>query len=267
MSYILDALRKADAQRERDPARGIHAQSLHPPAGVPRGELAQRPWFWIASAAGVAALAAASWYLLRDHGRVVPAPGEPMTAQVARAQVAPAPSIQLPAAAASAAPPAQVVLPPPAPAAVERPRVGGPGRMERTPGAVPRPLVSARMAMPGVQGAAGGQGAQAGSMTPHVELAPPGAPQGPSGMAPPAPALGPASPAPPMPPVAGLPPDAPKLTITGGVYSASRAQRMVIINGQVFREGADLGGGLALEEIRAKSIVLRFRGARYSAGY
>ncbi len=27
MSYILDALKKADAQRERDPARGIHAQS------------------------------------------------------------------------------------------------------------------------------------------------------------------------------------------------------------------------------------------------
>ena len=28
MSYILDALRKADAERERDPARGIHAQPL-----------------------------------------------------------------------------------------------------------------------------------------------------------------------------------------------------------------------------------------------
>ena len=28
MSYILDALRKADAQRERDPARGIHAQPV-----------------------------------------------------------------------------------------------------------------------------------------------------------------------------------------------------------------------------------------------
>lgn len=28
MSYILDALRRADAERERDPARGIHAQPL-----------------------------------------------------------------------------------------------------------------------------------------------------------------------------------------------------------------------------------------------
>ncbi|MCC2636091.1 MAG: hypothetical protein K0S48_3977, partial [Ramlibacter sp.] len=32
MSYILDALRRADAERERDPARGIHAQ----PAAVHR---------------------------------------------------------------------------------------------------------------------------------------------------------------------------------------------------------------------------------------
>ena len=223
MSYILDALRKADAQRERDPARGIHAQSLHPTAGRSRDALAYRPWFWIATAVSVAALAAAGWYLLRDNVRVVPALREPVPAQVARAQVAP--------------PPAQAIVPPPAPAAPERPAMGGPGRMERTPGAVPRPLVSARMAMPGAQG------------VPSAQPAPM------------------AQPAAPMPPVAGLPPDAPKLTITGGVYSASRAQRMVIINGQVFREGADLGGGLALEEIRAKSIVLRFRGVRYSAGY
>lgn len=73
--------------------------------------------------------------------------------------------------------------------------------------------------------------------------------------------------APPMPPVAGLPPDAPKLTITGGVYSTSKAQRMLIVNGQVFNEGGDLGGGVTLEEIKPKSAVLRFRGARYAVSY
>ncbi|HEY0835536.1 MAG TPA: general secretion pathway protein GspB [Azospirillum sp.] len=70
------------------------------------------------------------------------------------------------------------------------------------------------------------------------------------------------------PPVAnGLPPDAPKLAISGGVYSANRAQRMLIVNGQVVNEGADLGGGLVLEEIRPKAAVLRFRGGRYSVGF
>lgn len=68
-------------------------------------------------------------------------------------------------------------------------------------------------------------------------------------------------------PVAGLPPDAPKLTITGGVYSASKAQRMLIVNGNVVAEGADLGSGVTLEEIKPKTAVLRFRGARYTVGY
>lgn len=72
-------------------------------------------------------------------------------------------------------------------------------------------------------------------------------------------------PAPPTPPVSGLPADAPKLTITGGVYSVNRAQRMLIVNGQVFREGGDLGSGVTLQEIRPKSVVLQFRGGLYSA--
>ena len=53
MSYILDALRKADAERERDPARGIHAQ---PSAGSATQASAGAPaWLWPASviAAGV----------------------------------------------------------------------------------------------------------------------------------------------------------------------------------------------------------------------
>lgn len=65
----------------------------------------------------------------------------------------------------------------------------------------------------------------------------------------------------------GLPPDAPKLAISGGVYSAGRAQRMLIVNGQVVNEGADLGGGVVLEEIKPKSAVLRFRGSRYAVGF
>ena len=67
--------------------------------------------------------------------------------------------------------------------------------------------------------------------------------------------------------MAGLPQDAPKLVITGGVYSASKAQRMLIVNGQVVSEGADLGSGVVLEEIKPKTAVLRFRGARYSVVY
>ena len=71
----------------------------------------------------------------------------------------------------------------------------------------------------------------------------------------------------PTPPVVGLPADAPKLVITGGVYSNNPGQRLLIVNGQVFNQGADLGAGVTLEEIKPKSAVLTFRGARYSVAY
>lgn len=70
-----------------------------------------------------------------------------------------------------------------------------------------------------------------------------------------------------MPPVAGLPADAPKVVINGGVYSESRAMRAAIVNGEVVREGANLGPGLVLEQIRPLGVVLGYRGARYTVIY
>jgi general secretion pathway protein B len=77
----------------------------------------------------------------------------------------------------------------------------------------------------------------------------------------------PAPPAAPLPPVAGLPADAPKLVINGGIYSERRDVRAAIVNGQVVHEGADLGSGVVLEEIRPAGVVLGFRGGRYNIVY
>jgi general secretion pathway protein B len=68
-------------------------------------------------------------------------------------------------------------------------------------------------------------------------------------------------------PVAGLPPDAPKLAISGGVYSTNPAQRMLIVNGQVFNEGSEVGPGVVLEQIKPKTAVLKFRNASYTVSY
>ncbi|WP_275697175.1 general secretion pathway protein GspB [Ramlibacter paludis] len=57
MSYILDALRKADAERERDPARGIHAQPMAAQPAPQRASYA--PWAAVALVA--AALAGYAW--------------------------------------------------------------------------------------------------------------------------------------------------------------------------------------------------------------
>jgi general secretion pathway protein B len=71
----------------------------------------------------------------------------------------------------------------------------------------------------------------------------------------------------PQPPVAGLPGDAPKLAVSGGVYSSNPAQRMLIVNGQVFNEGSEVAPGVVLDEIKSKTAVLRFRGARYTVTF
>ncbi len=42
---------------------------------------------------------------------------------------------------------------------------------------------------------------------------------------------------------------------------------MLIVNGQVFNEGSEIGPGVVLEEVRSKGAVLRFRGARYTVSY
>jgi general secretion pathway protein B len=104
MSYILDALRKADAERERDPARGIHAQPAMP-AGAPTGR-AVPGWAWGGAALGGAALAAfIAWPQQQEP---VAAAAVPMEAP------APLPAPALVTVATAVSPPA----PPPLPAPV-----------------------------------------------------------------------------------------------------------------------------------------------------
>jgi len=66
--------------------------------------------------------------------------------------------------------------------------------------------------------------------------------------------------------LAELPPDVraqlPPLAVGGSVYSPAAASRIVILNGQVFREGDQPVDGLSVEQIRLKSTVLAFRGYR-----
>ena len=65
----------------------------------------------------------------------------------------------------------------------------------------------------------------------------------------------------------GLPPDAPRLAISGGVYSQSPAQRMLIVNGQVFSEGSEIAPGVTVEQIQPRTAILKFRDARYTVTY
>jgi general secretion pathway protein B len=235
MSYILDALRKADAQRERDSSRGIHAHPM-PLGSAASGRGARGPLLWGLAAVAIALIAAGGWYASRDKESPQPAPVVATASPV------------IVASPATISAPVEPSLPPAASAIVP----------------APPPPVQAREAA-FVQ------------VTPHMGgMAPPPRPQQqpqpPQVQTPPmpAPASGPALPAAQQqqaPAVAGLPPDAPRVSISGGVYSSSPAQRMLVVNGQVFNEGSEVAPGLVVEEIKPRTAVLKFRGARYTVAY
>jgi general secretion pathway protein B len=81
------------------------------------------------------------------------------------------------------------------------------------------------------------------------------------------PARTPPAPEPKLRTLAELPDDlrraVPALAFGGSVYSDVPAQRMVIFNGQVMREGDPVTDELTLEQIRPRSAVLRLRGQRF----
>jgi general secretion pathway protein B len=74
-----------------------------------------------------------------------------------------------------------------------------------------------------------------------------------------------------IPPLAELPEslrrDLPALRFGGAMDSPLPASRMLIVNGQVLREGDAVAPGLTLQTIRLRSAVLEFRGQRFEAAY
>ncbi len=61
--------------------------------------------------------------------------------------------------------------------------------------------------------------------------------------------------------------DLPKIVIGGSSYSGDAASRMLMINGQIFHEGDQLGHGLVLERIKLKSAILAYKGYRYEVKF
>jgi len=260
MSYILDALRKADAQRERDASRGIHASpSALGPSGA--GASGSSRGMWIAVALGIVVAVGAGSYFMRSSAQPTPvASSAPSNAPVA----APAPA---------AAPVAANDLPPATPVKMQSPQAVATAIVPPAPQPVaPRP------ASPGAPpNFAPGVPVPGMSADERSRLAREAAFSDPSRMPMPQGAARPALPANPQqqaavaaataPAITGLPPDAPKVAISGGVYSSSPAQRMLIVNGQVFNEGSEVAPGLVVEKIDTRTATLTFRGARYVVAY
>jgi len=251
MSYILDALRRADAERQRGAVPGLHAQ----PAPLPPddGQAAARgvPLAWVLAGGGLAlVMALGAWWLGGDGERVpVVAPAAPVAPVAAIAPVAPverpATTLPLPAAASAATDAA------PAPAAPVASRA-------TTPAATPPTTVPAvpRVAEPRIDAAA----------------RPPAAPARATASAgkPAAAASAPASAPARVPGLAELPEavrrQLPKLVVGGSMYSDDAARRLVIVNGQVSHEGDEVAPDLRLVQIRPHAAVFSFRGQSFELG-
>lgn len=271
MSFILEALKKADAERDRGAVPDLHAQAMLPEAAFeddPTGR--GRPWLWLIAGVGLALIAGVAWQWLGSDApaaETIATPVAPVALPAAAVSVAPAqvPAATLPPAAGGdasrqvpdathEATPAHPAAKAPAPA-----RAGTPGKksdtaesersakvpaIPRNEGAPPPSKPGAAVARKGAAKPAPVPKATAKASTPPAAVA-----------------------AERVPLFAELPDDVrrqvPALKLGGLVYSAAPASRMVLVNGDVQREGSTVAPGLTLERINPKSAVFALRGQRF----
>ncbi len=233
MSYILDALKKAEQEREQGAVPGLHAQQVMA-ADASASTTGLSPLVWAGIGVALTLAGVLTWHNWPQPPTPPASVAEPVTVRPADA---PQVGAQAPAPAADRHTPAAPLArtePPPAHGDVAMQVDGAPLGAGRPWPAQPALSVPAR---------AGG--------TPNAAR-------------PPAPET---AGQPPLPRLADLPEtvrkDLPALAVGGAMHSATPSQRMLVLNGQVLHEGDSPLAGLQLEEIRLKSAVLNFRGQRF----
>lgn len=212
MSYILEALKKAQAERELGSAPTIHAATIH---AAPVRSAASRKPLLIGLGAGALVAGVAAFAMLRQSAP----PAQPVVVAVA---AAPAPQ----------QPPAVPVAPPAPPPVIEGPKpvVKPPVVVAKAPERAPKPDRAEPVAAP--------------EPAPVEDTAPP---------------------------LSQLPEaiqrEVPRIAVGGYIYSANPADRLLLIDKVLRREGEEVAPGLVLERLLPKAAVLNYRGYRYRHPY
>lgn len=230
MSYILDALRRADAERSRGGVPGLHAQAQGGDAADDPRRRGAAPWAGIAIALGLTLLVVLLWLGFAPTTPVLePAPAAVPVAPAPAPAPMPAPVAAPVVAAEPAAPPA------PAPAPVVPPATTLPALPPPTPVPVARaPAAKAEPAAP-----------RAAASAPAAEPRIPALRELPE----------------------ELRRQIPPLNVGGSTWSANAASRFVILNGQLLRENEPVNPELTLRQIRQRSLILEFRGQRFELNF
>lgn len=251
MSYILDALKRADTERERERGAvpGLHSQNL--PGGTPgrdRQRMAKRPTsnrlLGAGSLLAALLLAYAGWHFFGSAN-----PDSAPLAQGTADTPSTAPRADLLREAPSAVP-----APSPTPPVATRP--------PELPILAPPPP-----APPAPPPVASASSSAAQTRSPAGTATSPTSPQTLNAPTPPAPATAES----PVRRFAELPAEfrarLPQVNVSGSTYSSNPAQRTLIANGKMVQEGDEIAPGLTLESIGPRNAVLSFEGTRYSIGY
>jgi general secretion pathway protein B len=252
MSYILDALRRADAEREGAAMQGGFGQPLVADADDTELPPPVSPWLWMAAGMLVVVLVGVLWRWWTADSE--PMPVAPVAVVAPEVMPAPPPTEGAPAA-ATAAQPAPQYAPP-----------DNPPQAPAAPQEAARPLPIDDPRQPASRGMQRDTARPARKPAPTAE---------PADAVPPlrstAPAERPAAAEPRIYQLTELPEDirrqVPRLAMGGAMYSDKPASRMLIVNGQLFHEGDQLAPSLSLRQIRLKSAVLEFMGYRYEVSY
>lgn len=282
MSYILEALKKAQAERQLGSAPDIHAPApSHVPVAATR---ASRAPLLVGLSAGIAIAAVAGVLVWRAQAPAS-APAAVLAANGPAQGGAAVP-------AAVPTPPAQAVTPAPLPAPARESVTAAPvpapasEAVEAAPVRAPAPNAVTPARPPGTAAAAPAPAAPARKPAqPEPAAAPAVVPATPAAASPeavylPAPARA-ADPA----PLARAPepvddnlrtlqqlPEAlqrevPRVSVGGYIYSPNPSDRLLLVDKTLRREGEELAPGLVLERLMPKYAVMNYRGTRYRVAY
>lgn len=250
MSYILEALKKAQAERQLGNAPTIHAPapSYAAPAAPRAGS--RRTLALGLGAAALAALAALFWW--RQAGeQAAPAAAPAASAALIASTASPASSASsavvpaIPVAPATPGPasaPAVASAPAPVDAAPPAPLARKPARGEVAPVAVPAPP-----AHPAPQ-----RVADAGAAAAPATVAP-------------APAEETIRTLQQLP--EAIQREIPKVSFGGYIYSPDPAESLLLVDKTLRRAGEEVAPGLVLERLLPQAAVMNYRGYRYRVAY
>ncbi|MGK5061566.1 general secretion pathway protein GspB [Janthinobacterium sp. LB3P112] len=232
MSYILEALKKSQAERQLGELPSIHAPQVQLHAAAASGAARRAPVWLVLGGVSVAVAAALLLWQPWQAAATAPAVTPAALAQAVPAPVPAAISPAVPAPAPVAAPVTQVTpVPLAATAAPLHHARPVPEAKQESPGRAAPPVSVPAPAVP--------------TPTPSAEETVPGMRDLPE----------------------PIQRQIPAIAIGGYIYSKNPADRLLLIDKVLRHEGEELAPGLVLETLQPKAAIFSFKGYRYRVPY